>query len=331
MTTQSDAPASRQSSQAAQAETSAPSAEGAPPATLAFSPTDLASIQRTLIDWYGQHGRPLPWRTQPQSPWAILVCEVMSQQTPLSRVIPTWEAWMRTWPEPSDLALASPAEVIVAWERMGYPRRALRLRECAQQIVTQHGGSLPTSREELLALPGVGPYTADAVLAFGFHTRSVVLDTNIRRVLGRWNGIALPPATATRSERERAESFVPLVDEDAWRWNESIMELGEIVCRAKNPACEECPAASWCEWKKAGYPDNGGARRAQPWNGTMRQARGAIMGVLRQASPQPVEVNQLRAQSKIDQARFDAALRSLLADGLAQQQEDSGLVGLPTV
>ena len=133
----------------------------------------------------------------------------MSQQTPVSRVLPRWQMWMERWPEPKDLAAASPAEVLVAWDKLGYPRRALRLRECAITVADQHGGVLPHNRDDLLSLPGIGPYTADAIIAFAYRERSTVLDTNIRRVLGRLHGVALPQSTLRKEEIARAEALVP--------------------------------------------------------------------------------------------------------------------------
>ncbi|WP_434700517.1 hypothetical protein [Trueperella pyogenes] len=144
---------------------------------------------QALTRWYARNARPLPWR-ETTDPWAILVCEIMSQQTPVARVEPVWRAWLKRWPSPADLAAASPAEILIAWDRMGYPRRALRLQEAAIAIAER--GTFPSTYDDLLALPGVGPYTAAAVIAFAFGGHSVVLDTNIRRVLARWHGDALP-------------------------------------------------------------------------------------------------------------------------------------------
>ena len=159
-----------------------------------------------LLAWYSRHARPLPWREPGTSPWAVLVCEVMSQQTPVSRVLPAWREWMERWPGPPEMAAASPAEVILAWGKLGYPRRALRLRQCAVAITEGNAGELPRERDALLALPGIGPYTADAIIAFAYHRRSTVLDTNIRRVLSRLHGAAFPPEVA------RAQALVPEED-----------------------------------------------------------------------------------------------------------------------
>ncbi|MDP9800583.1 A/G-specific adenine glycosylase [Arcanobacterium wilhelmae] len=272
-----------------------------------------------LLQWFEENGRDLPWR-RTRDPWAILVCEVMSHQTPLQRVEPIWNAWMHRWPTPHALAEASSAEILVAWDRLGYPSRALRLAQCAEVIVRDFDGELPRSRSELLSLPGVGPYTADAVIAFAFHERSVVLDTNIRRVLARWDGAALPPPSQTKAELARADAAVPAEPERAWRWNMAIMEFGELVCTARNPACEACPLAADCGWFAAGRPadEHAHKRKTQAWKGTNRQARGAIMGVLRKA-PDGVAAAELERASGIEPERYQVALEGLIADSLVER------------
>lgn len=266
-----------------------------------------------LTHWYAQHARPLPWR-ETTDPWSILVCEVMSQQTPVARVEPVWRTWMERWPSPAHLASASPAEVLIAWDRMGYPRRALRLQEAAIAITER--GSFPSTYTDLLALPGVGPYTAAAVVAFAFRGRSVVLDTNIRRVLARWHGEALPAPTQTKAELARAEAFVP-DDDQAWLWNAAIMEFGALVCTARTPACDACPLANHCEWNLAGSPADAHAhrRRPQAWEGTNRQARGKIMAALRRG---PHDYDSLLAATTLPAERFGPALDGVLTDGLAE-------------
>ena len=157
------------------------------------------------MTWYDAHARDLPWRRPGTTPWEVLVSEVMSQQTPVARVVPAWQEWMRRWPGPAELAQAPTAAVLRVWGRLGYPRRALRLIECARSVVEQHGGVLPDDLDALLALPGVGEYTAGAVLAFAHGRRALVLDTNVRRVLARAvGGQALPAPSLNRAERERA-------------------------------------------------------------------------------------------------------------------------------
>lgn len=278
-------------------------------------------MMEKILAWYDVRGRDLPWRRPGTTPWEVLLCEVMSQQTPVARVIPAWEAWRRRWPTPADLAQASEAEVLRAWDRLGYPRRALRLRECAAAITERHGGRVPSGLEELLALPGIGPYTAGAVRAFGFGLRALVLDTNIRRVLARLGGAALPPPSLTKAEEALARELLPADDGLSARWNQAIMELGALVCTARSPRCEECPVAEDCQWRAAGYPadEHAGRRKTQAWQGTARQARGMIMAVLREHSSADVE--ELKAMLA-DHPRAEEALTGLVADGLAEAHGD---------
>lgn len=278
----------------------------------------------TLTRWYTQNARDLPWR-HTRDPWAILVCEVMSQQTPVARVEPVWREWMERWPTPADLAAASPAEVLIAWSTMGYPRRALRLQEAAQQIADSTAG-FPDTYNDLLDLPGVGPYTAAAVLAFAHGKRSVVLDTNIRRVLARWHGAALPAPSQTKAEYNRAAAFVPSDDVGASRWNAAIMEFGALVCTARIPLCDHCPLSPHCDWYAAGRPADMHAlrRRPQKWEGTNRQARGAIMARLRKGV---ATHDELLAATGLSAARFSVALDGLLVDGLVE--EKAGAFRLP--
>lgn len=275
----------------------------------------------SLIDWYADNARPLPWRDKNTSPWAILVCEVMSQQTPVSRVIPTWQAWLERWGTPAELARASTAEVLLAWNRLGYPRRALRLRDCAAAICEKHGGHVPQTRDELLALPGIGEYTADAVLTFAYRRHCILLDTNIRRVLARLQGFAYPPPSPKKSEREYAASFVPNEDASACQWNGAIMELGSLVCTASKPRCEHCPLSSWCKWLKQGKPENVQRKTSQGFKGTHREARGKIMAVLREAegSGSSVSHTSLRQLSSLPDERFSPALSSLINDSLVEK------------
>ena len=160
-----------------------------------------------VLDWYAGAARDLPWRAPDRTPWGVLVSEVMLQQTPVARVEPAWRAWLERWPTPAALAEAPTGDVLRAWGTLGYPRRALRLVACARAVVDQHGGTLPTTEPELRALPGVGAYTAAAVVAFAHGRRAVVLDTNVRRVLARTlAGQALPANHVTRAEEARADA-----------------------------------------------------------------------------------------------------------------------------
>lgn len=270
-----------------------------------------------VLAWFDEHARDLPWRAADRTAWGVLVSEVMLQQTPVARVEPLWSGWMLRWPEPADLAAASTAEVLRAWDRLGYPRRALRLQECARVVVEQHDGVLPADQDALLALPGVGTYTAAAVLAFAHGRHAVVVDTNVRRVLARTlQGVALPPPHLTAGELDRAGRLVPVADARAARWNAAVMELGALVCTARSPRCTACPVEQRCAWRSAGMPPDELAhrRRAQPWDGTDRQARGRLMAVLRH-TPGPVPATELAAVVTGDGQR-DRALAGLVADGL---------------
>ena len=270
-----------------------------------------------LTSWYCTYARDLPWRHKGTTPWGILVCEVMSQQTPVARIAPQWEEWMRRWPRPQDMATASPAQVLIAWDRLGYPRRALRLLECAQEITDRFGGHVPAQRADLLSLPGIGPYTADALLAFAFKHYSVVLDTNIRRVLARWHGCALPAPHQTKAELARATSYVPCDPAQAAAWNGALMEFGALICTASRPRCDQCPVRHECAWRHLGYPDDPYAakRTTQKFSGTQREARGKIMAALRQPGVSSSQTDLL-AHSKLSSERFYPALAALVAEGL---------------
>lgn len=271
-----------------------------------------------MIAWFADAGRDLPWRHPEVTAWSILVSEVMLQQTPVVRVLPRWLDWMDRWPTPADLAAAPTAEVLRAWDRLGYPRRALRLQECARAIVAEHGGEVPRGEEALRALPGIGEYTAAAVTAFAHHGRAVVLDTNVRRVLARAaSGHALPPPSLTAAERRTAAQVLPQQRERSVAWNQAVMELGALVCTAASPRCEDCPLAGpACAWFTAGKPPaSKGSRRAQTFEGTDRQLRGTIMALLR-ANGTADELELLALDAK-DPVRVRRCAASLVADGLA--------------
>ncbi len=317
------------------------------PASAAAPPT------QAVTDWYAAHHRDLPWRRPGTTPWGVLVSEVMSQQTPVARVAPTWETWMRRWPTPAHLADADTADVLRTWGRLGYPRRALRLVECARTVVERHDGELPADLDALLALPGVGQYTAGAVLAFAFNRRALVLDTNVRRVLARAVGAAaLPEPSLTRAERDRARALLPADDPVAAAWSVAVMEVGALVCTARDPRCGECPWREHCAWLAAGRPadEHAGRRRTQAWHGTDRQARGLVMAVLRE-TPDGVTVGrgQLLAaaaragerggerggrggrggRAQADPTQPARALASLLADGLVATDDGGATYRLP--
>lgn len=281
-------------------------------------PATAGDLHPLVLDWWDVNARDLPWRDPACSPWGVFVSEVMSQQTPIARVVPAWTEWMQTWPTPADLAAAPPGEAVRRWRRLGYPRRALRLWEAAGAMVERHDGQVPSSHEDLLALPGVGAYTAAAVASFAFGDPQVVLDTNVRRVLERTlGGEAAVPAAPTAHERRRAAAAMPDDAERANVWNAAIMEFGALVCTARAPACQSCPLHHSCAWQRAGHPPSPLPQRgAQRWEGTDRQARGALLREIREAD-EPVGGDRLAAAWPQDRQR-ERALASLIEDGLVE-------------
>ncbi|MGN8247233.1 A/G-specific adenine glycosylase [Cellulomonas soli] len=283
------------------------------------------TLHGPVLTWFTEHARDLPWRAPERTPWGVLVSEVMLQQTPVVRVEPAWRAWMARWPAPADLAGAPTGDVLRAWDRLGYPRRALRLQACAQAVVERHGGRVPDTEEQLLALPGIGSYTAAAVVAFAFGGRSVVLDTNVRRVLARAvDGEALPSPSPTVAERARAAALVPADHATAARWAAASMELGALVCTARSPRCPECPLLAVCAWREAGCPTDvhAGRRRTQAWEGTDRQVRGRVMALLREAL-EPVPAHAVDAVWP-DAVQLARCLEGLAADGLLVREPGPG-------
>lgn len=269
-----------------------------------------------VVRWYDANARNLPWRGPDVTPWGVLVSEIMLQQTPVSRVEPAWHEWTRRWPDPAALAADSPGEAIRMWGRLGYPRRALRLHEAATEMVGQHGGAVPSTYEELLALPGIGTYTAAAVASFGFGARHAVLDTNVRRVHARvFDGIAdAGSASPNRRETEEALTRVPY-DEPA-KHSVAVMELGAVVCTARSPRCGVCPITDLCAWLVAGRPERESARPPQTYAGTDRQVRGKLLAVLREG-PDVVAKPALDVVWN-DGVQRERALAGLIEDGLVE-------------
>ncbi|WP_018217453.1 HhH-GPD family protein [Salinispora vitiensis] len=282
-------------------------------------PTFTTRVSR----WYTQHARDLPWRRPEVGAWAILVSEVMLQQTPVARVLPAWTDWMARWPAPADLAAEPPAEAIRMWGRLGYPRRAVRLREAAVAIVERHDGQVPNRLEQLLALPGVGTYTARAVAAFAYGQRHPVVDTNVRRVISRAVAGEPDAGPATRpADLVAAEELLPAEPAAAALASAAFMELGAVVCTARSPRCGSCPVASICAWRAAGEPaPTGPTRRPQRYAGTDRQVRGLLLGVLREATA-PVPRQRLD-QVWADEAQRFRALAGLVDDGLVEQVNEA--------
>jgi A/G-specific adenine glycosylase len=291
------------------------------------SPGLASSYTGPILDWYAVSARDLPWRRPGTTAWAVLVSEIMLQQTPVARVRPAHEAWMRRWPTPADLAGATAADAVRQWDRLGYPRRAVRLHAIARRLVSEHGGEVPPSVEVLLALPGIGPYTAAAVASFAYRQRHAVLDTNVRRVLARLvTGVALPPPATSAAERRLAESLLPAQGPQAARWSVAVMELGALVCTAARPSCAACPVAGQCAWRQAGSPPAAARRRAPGYEGSDRQCRGRLLAVLRAAAgPVPAAGLDGAWQDAGQRAR---ALAALVTDGLVTSGAD-GCYALP--
>lgn len=309
-----------------------------------------ARVASLLTRWFATHGRDLPMRASDISPWATLVFEVMSHQTPLSRVQPVWTQWMHRWPTPVELASASPADILTAWDRLGYPSRALRLHECARVVAERPDSQLPQSQEELLALPGVGPYTSSALASFRFHQRVPVLDTNVRRVIHRvFRGVAAAPVgQPTKTEVAHATSLLPESGEETAQWNLELMEFGALACTQRRPTCRECPLRVECSWAKKGYPQVQDApRRTQAWVGTDRQARGRVLAALRSLHSENTPAPTRRTDPSLralplcealaaatlpghnDPARAEKILTALEDDGLICVDRVRGLVTFP--
>ncbi|MCQ9387315.1 A/G-specific adenine glycosylase [Brevibacterium sp. 50QC2O2] len=300
----------------------------------------LKRAHGAITSWFAAHARDLPWRRPGTTAWGVLVSEVMSQQTPMSRVAPRWEAWMARWPEPADLAAAPTAEVLKMWDTLGYPRRALRLQECAAAVAALPTGRVPDDIDELLALPGIGTYTAAAVASFAYGQRVAVLDVNIRRVLARaFRALEHPKAALSKLEQAWALELVPRGEDVPGppahvAWNAGLMELGALVCTSRNPDCAACPLAADCTWLRAGRPAAPAAHKpkTQAWAGTDRQLRGAIMAVLRQAGPAPVPVDLFTAPvlrfDPTAMESFDAAVQKAImrVRELGNEERTSGLI-----
>ena len=277
--------------------------------------------------WYARSARDLPWRAPTASPWSVLVSEVMLQQTPVSRVLPAHAAWLARWPAPPALAAATPADAVRQWDRLGYPRRAVRLHASAQLMVARHDGQVPDSLADLRALPGVGSYTAAAVASFAFGQRHAVLDTNVRRVLARLvSGQGQPRPAQSVAEVALAESLLPADGREAARWSVGVMELGALVCTAARPDCSRCPLADQCAWLRLGRPAAQPGRVAPAYHGSDRQCRGALLAVLRAASG-PVPATALTAAWD-DSGQRARSLAALIADGLVSRCAD-GSFALP--
>ena len=308
------------------------------PSSAALAPTDVAdttdstdstdsnaALADTISRWYRTNARDLPWRRDGFGAWGILVSEFMLQQTPVARVIPRLEEWLLRWPTPAALAAVPPSEAVRAWASLGYPRRALWLHSAAVEITERHGGVVPHEVAALLALTGIGDYTARAVATFAYGHRHPVVDTNTRRVIARAvSGHAHPAPPSNTRDLAAMTRLLPEGRTDAAVFNAAIMELGAVVCTARKPHCNVCPVSATCAWLRAGSPDYDGPQKTvqKKFDGSDRQVRGLIMAELR-ATHHPVTDAEITGLWT-DTAQRDRALASLLHDGLAVQREPGG-------
>lgn len=281
----------------------------------------------TLLWWFDRNERDLPWRAPGLSGWQILISEIMLQQTPVVRVVSPWHDWVTRWPVPSAMAAATPGEVLRAWGKLGYPRRALRLHECATVLRESFEDRVPDDVPTMLTLPGIGDYTARAVACFAYGQAVPVVDTNVRRVIARAVHGREQPGNPSRSDLVDAEALLPRDDAgnlapNAPRFSAALMELGALVCTARNPRCDVCPLIEDCTWVRLGKPAHAGPpRKVQKFAGTDRQVRGLLLDVLR-GTEHPVERAKLDVVWTADIAQRDRALDSLLVDGLVELTAD---------
>ena len=291
----------------------------------------MPELAAPLIAWYRENARDLPWRRPlflaAYGAWGVLVSEFMLQQTPVTRVIPHLEAWLDRWPTPAALAADPPAEAVRQWANLGYPRRALWLHRAAVQIRDEHRGIVPRDVGTLRSLPGIGDYTARAVAVFAYGDRHPVVDTNTRRVLARAVAGRSQPGPPSRRDLDAMSAQLPAADAEAAIVNAAAMELGATVCTARTPLCDACPISDRCAWRAAGFPDTGDARRRQArYDGSDRQARGAVLKALRDAAPAAVAHHAVIPDWP-DAGQRDRAIDSLIADGLAEASD--GVLRLP--
>lgn len=287
----------------------------------------MPDLATPLIAWYRENARELPWRAPEFSAWGVLVSEIMLQQTPVARVIGRLEAWLARWPTPTDLAASAPADALAQWANLGYPRRALWLHRAAVQIRDHHGGVVPRDVDDLLALTGIGDYTARAVAVFAYGQRHPVVDTNTRRVLARAIGAHSHPGPPAKADLADMAAILPADAADAAVVNAATMELGAIVCASRAPRCDACPIVHMCAWRAAGYPDTGDLRRRQAaYEGSDRQARGAVLRTLRAAPDHEAPAGAVAADWS-DRRQRDRAIDSLVIDGLIEASD--GMLRLP--
>lgn len=280
-----------------------------------------------LLAWWEANGRELPWR-QTRDPWAVLVSETMLQQTQVPRVETRYVQLLDEFPTPAACAAAPAGDVVRAWAGLGYNRRALNLHRCAVAVVERHGGALPDDLDALLALPGIGPYTARAILVFAFERDIGLVDTNAGRFLAR---AGAGRALGRRDAQELADSLVPRGQ--GWAWGQAVFDLGALVCVKRSPRCEVCPIAGACAWARAGWPapdpvaGSAGISGGQStFEGSDRQGRGRLVDALR-AGPVLLADLPVVMGWPDDVLRAGRVAETLVADGLAVA--DGELLRLP--
>ena len=282
----------------------------------------MSDFTSDVLAWGVPRLRDLPWRRS-RDPWAVLVSEVMLQQTQVARVIPKWEAFIARFPDTATCAAVPLGDVLREWQGLGYPRRARNLHATAQRITEL--GQFPSDLEGLLTLPGIGPYTARAVMAFAFELDAAVADTNIARVYARVAGRRL----TARQLQAMADDALPAGD--AWTWNQCLMDLGAVLCRPANPGCHECPLVARCAWSVSRRADSeqigdpaigssGVSGKQGRFDGSDRQARGRLMRALGRGIVRRCDIAGVMQRDDATAARL---LADLVGEGLCQAVGDS--------
>lgn len=279
------------------------------------SSTPLRQQRAAVHAWAGEHLRDLPWR-ETRDPWAILVAEVMLQQTQVARVEPAWRRFLDRFPTVTDAATSGRSELVTLWAGLGYNNRAVRLHQAAQAVVERFEGTFPRDLADLMSLPGIGPYTARAIRAFAFELPGAVVDTNVARILARVAGETLTPSAAQRSADALAD------DTDPWTWNQTMIDLGATVCTPRKPACDRCPLVTGCVWRSGPGKDPAAvppSKRQAPFAGSDRQARGRLLDACRSGPVAQADVPRIIADDDAD--RVERIISGLVRDGLLRRDD----------